>query len=307
MKKYLILLFFFGLTSTVFSQQQESLTLDSAINYYQSLIKKDKNSPFGTYAMASVHFERKNYKTAIEYCDLNLKKPNEYASKAYLIKGISLDQLNRPGDAVANFEKAIKIYPQDHLLWYNLAFSSYKQQYFEKALSATNKSMTLAPLFVDSYKLHACILYENKNNKNLIYSLLHSLLMVTAKQESDLILHFMNNITEKKYNDIEVPYFEKRYEMSDVNEILQFYSSKNKNQEIRNIGKELPNSLLLLDFNVESNSPLKNFYTNLKNEKLEEAYINYCLRFSDIEYVSGWIKTNKEELKRFANFLEKNL
>ena len=150
----------------------DTLSPEKAIQYYQSILERNKNSSFATYGMASAYFVQGDYRNAIKYSKQNVKSENEYQPDCYLIYACSLDRTLFYSESVNLFEKAIKLFPNNDQLYYQYALSCYKTRDLEKASILVNKAIAIQPLFIDAHYLHACLLFESSNNRQAVAAIL---------------------------------------------------------------------------------------------------------------------------------------
>ena len=104
----------------------DTLSPDSAIQYYNSILNRKGSSSYAYFGLASAYFQKNNFKAVLKYSKKNLKDKNDFQSQSYLLHASALDRLGRIDQAINEYERAVKIFPNDYLLWYEYAMSCYK-------------------------------------------------------------------------------------------------------------------------------------------------------------------------------------
>ena len=312
--RFIFILLFLFIAGRTFSQsltEDKPIPADSAIVYYKKILQKDKQSTFANYGLASVYFEKREFKLAEFYARENIRKENEYRLQCWIIYAASLDRQTRIADAIIEFEKALKFYPTDYPLLYQYAFSCYKYREFEKALAATEKAIQAEPLSIYAHKLYACILFEKDNNGLCVHAILYSLMLDQDKQSALRSIQFINDFLAKKQVSINIPFFDDRLALENIDDVIRFYLSKrenvvnSKNQLSEDLAQNV--STFIKEAAYEETNYIGYFYLKLINEGLANAYSYYCLRFWNNEKVNLWLKDHSTELDMLASFLEKNM
>jgi len=87
-------------------------------------------------------YNQGKYDEAIAKFDSALEiDPNN--KEAYYLKGSSLDKIGRYSEAIASFDKAITIDPNYALAWQNKGLAQYKLKQFDEAIASFNKAKEL--------------------------------------------------------------------------------------------------------------------------------------------------------------------
>jgi len=308
---FLITIQFISLSSfSKVTLQPDTLSPDGAIKYYKSILKKNKDSEFAYFGIASAYFMKNDYLSALKYSKHTIRKPNDFEADAYIIYASSLDRLGRSKEAFKEFEKAIKLYPENYQLSYQYALSCYKYRILDKALPAIERVIQLQPLFVPAHYLFGCCLFEKSNDKRCISAMLFALLLDKDSARSQQAIAFVSQYLNQRFDNIVIPYFDKRIAITTLDHILYSYFPKNVKGEI--FSKMQPETIAgliknYLETQKQYLPAYDAFYKSLMNEHLTEIYSHYVLRTLNDSYQVKWLKANSDGLKLFASFLEKNL
>jgi tetratricopeptide (TPR) repeat protein len=289
----------------------QKLLPDSAVNYFKKMLTRNKNSPFALYGLASAYYAKNDFNNALSYSKLNLKNKNDFDTACNLIYACSLDRSGRIKEAIDEFETAIKKYPDSYLLWYQYALSCYKYRNHKKVQEALTRSISINPYFPEQHYLLGCSMFENNNDAGCIYPFLYGLMLDNDSVRASNAIVFIITYLDKKPEQINIPFFEDRYAVNSIDDILSDYFPVKSKWRAMSSVQPIELSKKIEDY-LKNNYPQQTgFYSVFNNkifeEKQTEPYIYYCLRTTSNEYVSLWLKNNAELLKAFSDFLDKNL
>lgn len=289
----------------------DTLSPDSAIFYYKSILDRNKNSSFAYLGLASAFYQKGNFKAALKFSKNNLKQKNEFQAESYLVHSCSLDRLGRIDQAINEFEKALKFFPDNYQLWYQYSISCYKYREHEKSLKALGRVISLQPLFVPAHYLYGCTLFENSNDKACVSAFLFGLMLDNDTARARRVITFIKDYLQHQPELINIPFFEKRLTISTVDHILYYYFPGKFNDDL---SKDIQTNSVtdninayLLSFKENKTEIYSSFYKALEDSELTDVFSHYVIRCSGSPYNKVWIKSNTGKLKSFASFLEKNL
>jgi tetratricopeptide (TPR) repeat protein len=319
MKSFLTIcfvLFFITINSFVSGQiNKPSLpeTTD-AIKFYKELLTHNRHSAFAIYGLAYCYYMKNDFHAALKYSKKNLKHPNDYQADSYLIFASSLDALGRNSEAISVFEKAIGLFPNNYLLYYNHALTCYKYRDLDKAIASLYKAVQVSPLFVPSHYLLACTLFENTNDPQSLLPLFYGLMIDGDSARTQYALALALNFLNHKQEQIVVPFFEARLKINSIDQLLHYYIP------VKNL-KETLESLQPSDFASETVEYIqkafatyeknKEFYINFFEQLNEQSDLStfswYLMRYLKNTETEHWYTNHSNQLKSLANFLDKKL
>lgn len=291
--------------------KSNNISPDSAIAYFNKVLHRNKNSSFAQYGLASAYYAKNDYNNALLYSKLNLKNKNDFDTACSLIYACSLDRTGRIKEAIEEFEKAIKKFPDNYLLWYQYALSNYKYREHKKVQEALNKSISINPYFVEPHYLMGCSMFENDNDARCIYPLLYGLLLDNDSARALDVIFFIKTYLEKKPDRINIPFFENRINIASIEDVLVYYFPVKSKWQIIESFQPIDLSEEIKNYLKTNYSQDKQYYPTFFNKLSEsgqvETFIYYCLRTTRSEYVTLWFKNHSEQLKAFSEFLDKTL
>lgn len=118
---------------------------DKALEAYNKALILDPQSTVVNYEMALSYFYKKDYENCIARADIVIKKKKDNLLNGYLIKGSALDMKGNTNESIKLFEKAIRKFPDEYLLYYNLALNHYKLNQMDKARKNVIKAIENNP------------------------------------------------------------------------------------------------------------------------------------------------------------------
>jgi len=308
-----IILSFFAL-SNLFNQTSKpalSMSSDSAIVYFNNILKRNKNSSFALYGLASVYFTKSDFNNSLLYSKQNLKSKNDFDTACSVIYACSLDRTGRIKEAIGEFESSIKTYPNNYLLRQEYALSCYKYRDHKKAQLALDSAIRINPYSPVSHYLLGCSMFENNNDANSIYPFLLGLMIDNDTVRALNSILFIKCNMEKKPGQINIPFFESRQNIGSLNEILNYYfPAKSKwqlAQDMQAINLIKTIEIHLSTIKSDSKSYEVLFIRKIIDAGLLEPYLYYCVRTMNDEYVKLWIKNHSQQLTDLAVYLDKNL
>jgi tetratricopeptide (TPR) repeat protein len=291
-------------------EQADTLNPDEAIKNYQSILNRNKHSSYALYGLAATYFIKKDYGKSLKFSKNNINEPNDYRAESFILYASSLDRMGRLTEAIAVYEKAIKLYPDNYQMWYQYSLSCYKDRNYKKSISAIGRAIELQPLFTPAHYLYGCLLFESSNDQRCVSAFLFALMLDNDSLRSRQVFAFVNEYLKQKMSGINIPFFDTRLAITTVDNVLYYYISKETSDRIF-AGPEYENFCGMIsdyltsakEFTVEYRS----FYYSLRDNGFCNVFSHYVMRTSNNEYINKWYIFNKDQLDRFADFLNKNL
>lgn len=136
---------------------------NSAIDFYKKALLIEPASASANYEMATSYFALQQYKNTIKYADKVIAINTINVDQAYMLKGSTYDVLGKPQDAVKTYKKALQKYTGNHLLYYNLALTSFNLKNYKDTEEALQKALKLNQLHASShFLLGLCMVVQQK-------------------------------------------------------------------------------------------------------------------------------------------------
>ncbi len=179
---------------------------EDAIKKYKQVIAFDKNNEQAHYELAYIYLTTRNWDDALYYCRLTLNFEGAYWLDAILIYGNVLDNKGNSRQAIREYKKALKKYPDESLLYYNLALSYDKKKEYKNAENAVVEGLKIDKTHLPSHKLLSLLMKKQNEVLKSMLPLYYCLLLEpddSKKQEliSDLqVRWYVAQVQRKKVN-----------------------------------------------------------------------------------------------------------
>ncbi len=308
-----LLFLIFFMTGNCFCQvtnPTDTMSTGKAIQYYESILKRNKHSPYALYGLAASYFVERNYRLSLKFSKDNTNEPNDYRAESFILYANSLDRMGRLSEAISVYEEALKLYPDNYQIWYEYALSSYKERKYKKSLPAIKKVIELQPLFTPAHYLYGCLLFESSNDQRCISAFLYALLLDNDSLRSQQAIAFINEYLKHNMSNINIPFLGTRLSLITVDNILYYYIfQKTKNEVFLSLKFEDLCGIIddYLNSTKDFTPEYQQFYSTLIANKFSGVFSHYVLRMSDNEYIKRWYLLHGDQLSQFAEFLNKNL
>ncbi|SHF40869.1 tetratricopeptide repeat protein [Dysgonomonas macrotermitis] len=328
-----------------FAQQQIDLKLDSivrqgislhdqglyneAIKTYKEALKIDKKSSLVNYEIAYSYFSLGDYKKAVDYSDKVLSFNNGSEIGAYIIKGSSLDYMDKSSQAIDVFGEGIEKFKDNYLLYFNRALVYNKIQEYKKAEADLEKTIALKRDHATSHlQLGYTSLAQNERAKGLmsLYFFLFLENKGTRAQNaysllSQTIESFVQKNDSKPGNfDILLNSSQLDSDFSSIEIMLPLLQAANiavSNGSLSaNSGKSksvsFSESFLSMIADLEQlNKPdiwwdfYIPFFKKLSEAGLLEVYCHYIMAEMDTDSAK-WLEENEDKVDKFADWFALN-
>jgi Tfp pilus assembly protein PilF len=293
-----------------------------AIRKYKDALKIDKHSGLANYELAYTYYTIGEYKKALKYSKRVFKNGNEHKAEAYIISGSSMDLLGKPGKAIQVFEDAIKAFPTNYLLYYNLALSAYGINDLQKAEEAVINAIYTNMSHASSHLLLSYIMNRKGNRVKAILPAYFFLLLEPDTKRSAEVYEFLiaklNEGVEKVGDStvhVNIPFLKHTTDDFGPAELMiSMVATASK------LNKGNPDSFME-EFSGINNS-IFNMLGELKQDKMGFYWDKYVDVFYDLSlsdnmlaysyYVSQtqkgikareWLSAHPEEVERFSQWL----
>jgi tetratricopeptide (TPR) repeat protein len=148
-----------------------------AIGKYEAALALDKQSSVALYEIAYSYYALKDYKQALKYVNRVIKLNKGNLLESYITKGSILDEAGDPKKAIQTYEQAIEMFPDHHLLYYNLGLTLYRQRNLEAAETVLQAGIERNPAHPSGHYLLGIIKQEQNQRVPALLSLYFFLML----------------------------------------------------------------------------------------------------------------------------------
>jgi tetratricopeptide (TPR) repeat protein len=298
-----------------------------AIKTYREILEIEKNSSLANYEMAYTYLILKDYNRSIKYSNRVIKSKSKKTIAAYVMKGSALDYMGRQKKSIRLYNYAIKLYPNNYLLHFNLGVTYYNNNQPLKAKYHFLKSIEIDKLQPSSHLVLGLLMNDTGDRVQSMLSL-YFFLMLEPNSERSVEAHkLLMSLWERnvevdstKPNSYKIVYKPKK-EGDDFNAVDLSISSI----YARSIGanRQDKNDCLLLTSNTVSFFGLMGDYKNLKNDIWHNLYITFfndlfvnnqaepfCYYISntcDNTVINSWLEFNRDKIEAFSLWVNERI
>ncbi|MBI3220725.1 MAG: tetratricopeptide repeat protein [Bacteroidetes bacterium] len=297
---------------------------DNAIESYKKALEVEPNSGLINYEIAMSYMYAKDYHNSIKHCDKVIELNDKYLVQVYITKGSCLDYLGNTDESIKLFEKGIKQFGANHLLYYNLGYNYYKLKNYENAQEALLNAIKTKSDHASSHLLLGYVMNDlNQRVQSLLC--LHYFLFLEPNSERAKVAYsllqrqFAGNIEKDKTKPNETHIFfdpnqsgkefgaaDLMISMLEASKTLD--ENKGKTDDELFIDKTTSFFKVLGELKRKKNKGLwwdfyiPFFYELAKSEHID-TYCYYISRSTNIN-ASDWLTKNTDKLERFAKWLK---
>ena len=292
-----------------------------AIEFYKKALLSDKNSIQASYEIASSYLALKDYENALKYADKVIVRNRDYVDQAYILKGSALDLSGKQFEAIKIYKLALKKYTKNHLLYYNLALTSFNLKNYKDADDALLKALKLNPLHAGSHFLLGLSMIGQEKRVQGILALYNFLLLEPKSKRSASALLALEdewkNTAKGKSGNKTAPAEKEEDEFSTALLMLDILESSKKNEANKNkpaITLFIENTNAFFTILGEVKKDKKGFWWNfyvdyfytVANNHHTEALCYYITQSKDDAY-KLWLNDNMKKMEAFSEWYIKYL
>ncbi|MGB5006502.1 MAG: tetratricopeptide repeat protein, partial [Ferruginibacter sp.] len=290
-----------------------------AVGLYKKALKLNPGSAFANYELASSYFAMKDYRNAIVYSNRVIAANTDYADQAYILKGSALDLSGKSPDAIKTYKEGLRKYPKNHLLYYNLALTSFNLKEFKDTDESLQKALKLNQSHASSHLLLGYSMVNQGKRVKAVLALYNFLLLEPKSNRTTAALKLLEDQLKngaKKENEksvtITMPVKKEEDEFYTAELMLGLLESSkineiNKNKTAAEIFAENTNSFftILGELKKDKKGFWWNFYVDyfytLAANKHTEAFCYYITQSKDNKNAE-WLKENMAGIQAFSTW-----
>ncbi|MEO6252225.1 MAG: tetratricopeptide repeat protein [Ferruginibacter sp.] len=293
-----------------------------AVDVYKKALLLNKRSAHANYELSSSYFALKDYGNALKYADIVIGLNVGYVDQAYILKGSVQDVLGKPLEAINTYKKALKKYPANHLLHYNLALTSFNLKQYTDAENALQHALKIDPSHASSHFLLALTMLTQEKRATGILALYNFLLLEPKSKRTSAALQTLQEEMQKgvkkdggKSVTITVPGNREEDEFYTAELMLGLlasskYNESNKHKTAAQLFAENTNSFFTILGEMKKNKKgfwwdfYVDYFYKLATNKHTEAFSYYIMQSKEDVY-NEWIKDNLPKLELFSEWYTK--
>ena len=143
----------------------------AAIDLYRQVLVDEPDNVSALYELAMAYSVVQQHDKSLELCLQAAQYQWPGLPRVYVLTGTELDYLGKPDDAIAVYEQALRQYPNDLLLHYNLGVTQLSQHHLDDAKAALKTAAVLRPTHPSSHLALAHAFLEEGNKIPALFAL----------------------------------------------------------------------------------------------------------------------------------------
>lgn len=300
---------------------------DQAIPKIEQVLTENPDSPIALYHLSYTYYLKPDYPKALEIAFKAARYKGEALKDVYGLIGTIYDDSKNPQKAVEVYQFALKQYPDDYLLHYNLGLTLYRQNNYKDARESLKRAATLNDNHASSQLLLADIFFKNRYRVPALLAAMNFFLLEPNTPRTDVAVRIINNVLQggaakgAKPNEINItldpdsPKDEGDFGAVELVLGLGKAAGMTKEEmkgksEAQLLAEQLETFIVILDESKDKDAtkfvwrqylPL---FVEMKNRKHIEVFAN-MLRFkTGDEAARKWLTENENKLTEFAKWLQ---
>lgn len=292
----------------------DSGRFEDAIALFKTIPKRDTNYVYMLSELALTYDANRNYKEAIETCEEGLRYPSEHRAHLFRTLGNAWDGEGDLGKAVEVFEKALKEFPYDASLHYNLAVTYYNHKQYEKAEEWFFKTLMINPYHSGSHlNIGRLSAFQGKK----VRAMMAFGMYLSINNNDNERLVFLERFVNNELKDEGTFPFHGKNSFEKLDQLIRAKVVTDKNFKPR-----VPiNAMLVRQYQflleqlslAEENSDdpwIKLYlpvYNSIQQNDMLEPFLYHILTSTNNEDVRKWKKKNEKKLNQFYDLVNNQL
>lgn len=305
----------------------ESGEYKNALSWFQQAYKLNRQSNKAAYYVALTHLALDNNVDAATHSSKVIKRKGDYCEDAYLVNATAWSNLGRKEKAFKILTEASKKFPDNYLIYYNLALTLYKDKNYAKAQEFAIHTIDMYPANAGSHLLLSHIMFAQGERIQSMLPLYYFLLLEPQGQRSanayDLLINLWNQgMRQKGQRDIQLVKAGYKYGDFAQSELSLSLIETSQNIKTDNLSTTPTHNITLGQFGNRNNALFDileeaskhksgfwwdfyvSFFSKIKNNKLTAPFSYYisASRYNDDMLL--WMSENESHFNEFATWME---
>ena len=294
---------------------------DGAIRKYEAVLAENPSNVTALYEMSYAYSAKKDYKKALEVALRGAEYKSNHLAGFYLLIGNNLDLLGEPDKAIEVYKKAVKQFPDNGLLHYNLALTYRGKGKLEEARKSLKTGLAAAPDHASSHLMLAALFHSGGYKTPALLAAARFLVLEPASQRSPAAVRLVRDIlgggasAGSKPNEINLTLDlnskKDEGDFSAVDTVLGLSAAlalteKEKDKtEAQKLVSQLETVLAVLEEQSDKKPStfVQKFYVpyfvELKRRGHVEAFVYHALQSSGLPGVREWAESNSGRVMQF--------
>lgn len=285
---------------------------DEALALYNQVPGNDTNYTLALVEKAFTYYAKKDYTNTIKLCEQALSYGTEYDNNLYITLASAYDDAEKSEKAIEVYDRALQVFPKNHLLLFNKAVTFEKLERFTEALDLYKQVLKITPYHATThYRLgHIAELEGDLTRAMLCYNTF--LIVEPSSERAFSVLQSLDNMVNRKYDDSKakgIKLSENREDFSEIETLIRKQLALNKNYKLESKA-DFPitrqNQALLSYLATYKGSKgfwetfYVPFYAQIYKQGYFEGFSYSILASSDNEKIKSLLSKNKRDVEKFT-------
>ena len=293
---------------------------NGAIELYKKILVNNPKLPHANYEIATSYFALKDYENTIKHCNVVIEVNLLFIDQAYALKGSAQDLFGKHLDAINTYKEGVRKFPENHLLYYNLALTSFNLKDYKTADESLMKALKIKPAHASSHLLLGYSMSTQSNRVKCILALSNFLLLEPTGNRAVAAFELMEKEFAKGVKNegensvsISIPDQKEPDDFSTAEFMLSLLEASNRNELNKNkTSYELFTGNMKSLFTVlgELKKDNKGFWWNyyvdffytLSEKNHVEAFSYYISQSKKDNTILKWLDDNKDKYEAFSDW-----
>jgi uncharacterized protein len=288
---------------------------DQALEFYNQVPENDTSYTLALVEKALSYYSKKDYEKAVQICEEALNHDSEYDHNLYITLGSAYDDLGKPEKAIEIYDRAIKIFPKNHLLLFNKAVALEKRENYSEALDLYQEVLKICPYHAST---HYRLGHLAEQEGDLVRAMLCYNTFLIAEPATDRslsILQSLDNMVGRKYDNSKakgVIFSKDGEDFGEIETIIRKQLALNKSYRLESKAdfSVIRQNQALLSY-LPSHKGQKGFwetfyvpfFARIYKEGLFEEFSYFILASSDNEKIKSLLARNKGGVSKFNQWI----
>lgn len=218
------------------SNQFEEANYEEAYKLLKQVNENDSIYSNALVLMSRVYLRLEKYDEAINLCDSFIQANTNGRQLFYTNKGVAEIRKGEYLAAIQTYQEALKFYPLNYLINYNLGVCFEEQQHYEEAVRYYQKSILLNPFYAPPHLQLANLCYKNDlvTQASLCWNF-YLFLEPNASNALNVLVALNNAVSQKNENElINIKVSEDDNSFEEIDLLVKNYAALDKKYKIEN-------------------------------------------------------------------------
>jgi tetratricopeptide (TPR) repeat protein len=301
---------------------------DGAIRKYEAVLAENPANTTALYELGFSYYAKKEYRKALEVAYRGAGYQSNQLAGFYLLIGNNLDLAGEPDKAIEVYKKAIKLFPDDGLLHYNLALTYRNKGKLDEARKTLKVGLAAAPEHASSHLMLALIFHNGGYKVPALLAAARFLALEHSTQRSTAAVRLVRAVlgggatAGNKPNEINLSLdLNSKKDEGDFTTIetvlglsgaLALTDKEKDKTEAQKLVGQMETVLAVLAEQGEKKQPptfVRQFYVpyfvEMKQRGHVEAFVYHALKSSGLPGVREWTESNSGRVMQFLIWSKK--